>query len=161
LMSLRSSSLLLLQAAAQSKQPADIVLWDAQLDGAKIVARWHAQHAQQFLGGRYHYRQRPVAQGELLGLRLDPGFVDSMAMQDADVIALPAGSRAQFASWGDNPSQILHAPAWKAAGIDVSALALPDDEPDWENPKQFEVMVFPRRSVKLLAKHFVEGAPSR
>lgn len=153
-LALRSAALPLLAHLSRQDAPADVVLWEPQLDGRALVEDWRAQHhAQLYESGRYvHARHEPDAD-DLLGFKVDAALPDALSALDAAQLALPRDSRVRIAVWEMDDELERFAQAQRAHGVSVEAVLLDEGErPEWSVPTRFGAQVFPRRAVTQLAQ---------
>ena len=151
---LRSAALPLLEHLSKQHAAVDVVLWEPQLAGRRMVEEWRAQHrAQLYESGRYaHARHEPDAD-DLLGFRVDPALLDSLAAMDAARLLLPRGSRVRVAVWEKDDDLERFAQAQRGNAVSVEAVLLDEGErPEWSVPTRFGAQVFPRRAVTQLAQ---------
>ena len=160
-LALRSAALPLLAALERRVDPVEIVLWDPQLDGAKLVASWKDQHRQQLDGsGRYVNVTHESDEGELLGFGVSDALLDALCALDAAHIRLPQGSRVRMAIWEMNDDLDRFAREQRAGGVSVEAVLLDEGErPEWNVPSRFGGQVFPRRAVAQLAQRMTAQVP--
>lgn len=153
-MALRCAALPLLSETVRQGQPADLLLWDPVLDGKGLLARWRRQHRQQLhWAGRYLSSEVSSDADELVGFSLGVSLTGPLALFDARVAPLPAGSRLLLAVWKTTDELEAFAALQRQAGVQVEILILDaHDAPPWEDPEQFEAQAFPRRSVNQLVK---------
>ena len=153
MLALRSACLPVLAAAAADTAPADLVLWDPVLSGARMIEGWRRQHeAQLRTAGRYLREGRAVARAdELLGFDVAPALLDVIGGLDFRALALPAGSRVRIVQWSEDASDAdvdAFAASLQDSGAVVERVVLgTDDRPAWDDAQRFEAQVFPRRSV--------------
>lgn len=159
-LALREAALPLLAHAGRAGAPVDVVLWAPVLDGRALVAGWRRQHAHQLhAAGRFLSTGVDCGDDELLGFALDPALPAGLAEFDAARQALPAGSRLAIAHWPGAPVDAAFVALQRAAGVDVELIELDGaDEPDWDDPAQFELQLFPRRAVNRLATQLAGAA---
>ena len=159
-LALREAALPLLAHAGRAGAPVDVVLWAPVLDGDALVAGWRRQHGLQMHGvGRFLSKDATCGDDELLGFILDPALTAGLAGLDAGRIALPAGSRLAIAHWTGAPVDAAFVALQREAGVEVELIELDGiDEPDWDDPDQFELQLFPRRAVNQLAARLAVAA---
>lgn len=153
-LALRSAALPLLAHLSKQRAAADVVLWEPQLHGRRLVLEWREQHrAQLYESGRYvHARHEPDAD-DLLGFRVDPALLESLAAMDASRLPLPNGSRVRIAVWEMDDELERFAQSQRGHGVSVEAVLLDEGErPEWSVPARFGAQVFPRRAVTQLAQ---------
>jgi hypothetical protein len=160
-LALRSAALPLLAAMERRVDPVEIVLWDPQLDGAKLVESWKTQHRQQLHeAGRYVNVTHESDAGELLGFGVNDALLDALGALDAAHIRLPPGSRVRMAVWEMDEALDRFAREQRAGGVSVEAVLLDDGErPEWNVPSRFGGQVFPRRAVAQLAQRMTAQVP--
>jgi hypothetical protein len=160
-LALRSAALPLMAALERRVDAVDIVLWDPQLDGAKLVASWKAQHRQQLHeSGRYVNVAHESDAGELLGFGVSDALLDALSGLDAAHIRLPSGSRVRMAVWEMDEDLDRFAREQRAGGVSVEAVLLDEGErPEWNVPSRFDGQVFPRRAVAQLAQRMTAQVP--
>jgi len=160
-LALRSAALPLLAALERRVDPVEIVLWDPQLDGAKLVDSWKRQHLEQLNGsGRYVNVTHESDEGELLGFGVSDALLDALSALDAAHIRLPQGSRVRMAIWEMNDDLDRFAREQRAGGVSVEAVLLDEGErPEWNVPSRFGGQVFPRRAVAQLAQRMTAQVP--
>lgn len=153
-LALRCAALPLLSETVRQGVPADLVLWDPVLDGKGLLARWRRQHRQQLRwAGRYLSSEVSSDADELLGFPLGVSLTGPLALFDARLAPLPAGSRLLLAVWKTTDELEAFATLQRQAGVQVEIVLLEAfDAPPWEDPEQFEAQAFPRRSVNQLVK---------
>jgi len=151
----------LLAALARRADPVDVVLWDPQLDGAKLVASWKRQHHQQLHeSGRYVKVTHESDDGELLGFAVSDELLGALAALDAAQLRLPSGSRVRMAVWEMDEEIDRFAREQRAGGVSVEAVLLDEGErPEWGVPSRFGGQVFPRRAVAQLAQRMTAQVP--
>jgi hypothetical protein len=150
---LRSAALPLQAYLATQRLPVDLVLWDPQLDGGRVVEAWRSQHVRQIGGsGRYPFARREAEPDELLGFEAGAPLLHSLDELDAARLPLPPGSRVRLAVWETDDDVERYVRTQRACGVAVETIELDRaDRPDWDDPRQFGSLVFPRRSVAQLA----------
>lgn len=160
-LALRSAALPLLAALERRVDPVDVVLWDPQLDGDRLVASWREQHRQQVHeSGRYVGVVHESDDGELLGFGVSDALLDALAALDAAQLRLPRGSRVRMAVWEMDEELDRFAREQRAGGVAVEAVLLDEGErPEWSVPSRFGGQVFPRRAVAQLAQRMTGQVP--
>jgi len=159
LLGLRSGCLPLLAFAAMQAGPVDLVLWDADLNGAAVVQRWRAQHVEQLReAGRYPYGHGHAADNEMLGFAVAPALLDDLSALDFTSRPLPVGSRVLVAGWQPTADVERFISTQRAASVSVDWMGLVDGEMPSQNPAVFERQRFPRRSVAELGERLSEVA---
>ena len=160
ILGLRSAAVPVLLHAASSSVPVEIVLWAPVLDGRVLVAAWQAQHRRQLQGaGRFLKPPLLVDESELLGFVVDADFLRDLQEFTCDRLILPAGSRVLLAQWRASTFTDEFIRKQGQAGVTVECLQLePGDEPDWDNPDDFETQIFPRRAVARMSAFLAEAA---
>ncbi|MET0892537.1 MAG: hypothetical protein ABWY01_03095 [Pseudoxanthomonas sp.] len=160
MLGLRSAALPLLLHAGACTRPVDLVLWAPALDGESLVSAWREQHRRQLhVTGRFPKPPLPAGENELLGFVVDDGLLEALQAWKGDQVTLPAGSRILLVQWRATPSTEDFVHRQRAGGVTVEYLQLDaGDEPDWDNPDQFETQIFPRSAVNRVASHLVETA---
>lgn len=160
-LALRSAALPLLAFLARRSTPADVVLWDPQLDGARLVEGWRLQHREQLHdAGRYVNARHESDPGELLGFGVDGTLLETLSALDAAQLKLPRGSRVRMAVWEMDDELDRFAREQRANGVSVEAVLLEEGErPEWNVPSRFGGQVFPRRAVAQLAQRMTAQVP--
>lgn len=160
-LALRSAALPLLAYLARRSTPADVVLWDPQLDGTRLVEGWRLQHREQLNdAGRYVNARHESDAGELLGFGVHEGLLESLSSLDAAQLRLPHGSRVRMAVWEMDDELDRFAREQRASGVSVEAVLLEEGErPEWNVPSRFGGQVFPRRAVAQLAQRMTAQVP--
>lgn len=160
-LALRSAALPLLAFLERRAEPAEIVLWAPQLDGARLVREWREQHRQQLHeSGRYVNAHHESDDGELLGFGVDDALLSTLSALDAASLRLPAGSRVRMAVWEMDEELDRFARGQRANGVSVEAVLLDEGErPEWCVPSRFGGQVFPRRAVAQLAQRMTAQVP--
>lgn len=160
-LALRSAAIPMLAYLSSRATAVDVVLWDPQLDGRRLVEQWREQDRQQlFESGRYvHARHEPDAD-DLLGFRVDETFLAQLRHAVPTRWRLPAGSRVRMAVWEMDETLDRFAQAQRDAGVAVEAVLLDEGErPEWDVPGRFGAQVFPRRAVAQLAQRMTAQVP--
>lgn len=160
-LALRSAAIPLLTYLSTREAPADVVLWDPQLDGRRLVDDWREQHRQQlYASGRYvNARHEPDAD-DLLGFSVAPTFLEQIAAIDPAGLLLPRRSRVRMAVWEMSDELDQFAQAQRIHGVSVEAVLLDEGErPEWTIPSRFGAQVFPRRAVAQLAQRMTAQVP--
>lgn len=160
-LALRSAALPLLAYLARRSTPADVVLWDPQLDGTRLVEGWRLQHREQLHdAGRYVNARHESDAGELLGFGVHEWLLESLSSLDAAQLRLPHGSRVRMAVWEMDDELDRFAREQRASGVSVEAVLLEEGErPEWNVPSRFGGQVFPRRAVAQLAQRMTAQVP--
>ncbi|MBU8974938.1 MULTISPECIES: hypothetical protein [unclassified Lysobacter] len=160
-LALRSAALPLFAHLERSAEPAEVVLWDPQLDGARLVREWRAQHQRQLHeSGRYVNARHESDAGELLGFGVDDALLSALEGLDAAKLRLPSGTRVRMAVWEMDEELDRFAREQRANGVSVEAVLLDEGErPEWTVPSRFGGQVFPRRAVAQLAQRMTEQVP--
>ena len=160
LLGLRSAAIPLLLQASSSATPVDIVLWAPVLEGPALVAAWREQHRRQLYStGRFPKSPLPADDNELLGFVVDDALLDALQAFKYERVALPEGSRLLLVQWQASPCTDEFMRRQRAAGVEVECLQLaPSDEPDWDNPDDFETQIFRRMAVSRVAAYLAETA---
>lgn len=160
-LALRSGALPLLVYLSGRMMPVELVLWDPQLDGRRLVEGWREQHQQQLHGsGRYPNATHQSDGGELLGFGVDDALLNALAGLDASQLRLPRGSRVRMAVWEMDDELDLFARAQRDNDVAVEAVLLDEGErPEWTVPSRFGGQVFPRRAVAQLAQRMTAQVP--
>ncbi|GAA5076117.1 hypothetical protein [Lysobacter panacisoli] len=158
---LRSAAIPLLAYLAQQRNAVDVVLWDPQLDGRRLVDGWREQHRQQLHeSGRYVNAKHEADADDLLGFAVEPSLLAELAVIDATRLVLPSGSRVRMAVWEMDEELDRFAQAQRANGVSVEAVLLDEGErPEWNVPSRFGGQVFPRRAVAQLAQRMTAQVP--
>ncbi|HEY0505281.1 MAG TPA: hypothetical protein VGD42_17500 [Lysobacter sp.] len=160
-LALRSAALPLLTYLSGRIMPVDVVLWDPQLDGSRLVEGWREQHQKQLHGsGRYPNATHQSEGGELLGFGIDDALLSTLGAMDAARLRLPRGSRVRMAVWEMDEELDRFARAQRGNDVSVEAVLLDEGErPEWTVPSRFGGQVFPRRAVAQLAQRMTAQVP--
>lgn len=151
MLGLRSASLPLLAFATQQAGPVDLVLWDVDLCGRTLVARWREQHREQLRqAGRYPYGSGAPVADELLGFPVSLTFLAELEQLEFSARPLPVGSRVLVAGWELTPKVERFIATQRAASVSADWMPLPPGEIPSLDPAVFERQRFPRRSVAAL-----------
>jgi uncharacterized protein len=160
-LALRSAALPLLAFLERGTDPVEVVLWDPQLDGARLVSEWREQHRQQLHeSGRYVNVRHESDAGELLGFGVDDALLSALSSLDAASLRLPHGSHVRMAVWEMDEELDRFAREQRVNGVSVEAVLLDEGErPEWTEPSRFGGQVFPRRAVAQLAQRMTAQVP--
>jgi len=160
-LAMRTAALPLLAYLEGKREAVEVVLWDPQLDGTRVVDEWKRQHREQLhTSGRYVNARHESDDGELLGFGVADEFLGAIAGLDAARLRLPHGSRVRMAVWEMDEELDRFAREQRANGVSVEAVLLDEGErPEWTVPSRFGGQVFPRRAVAQLAQRMTAQVP--